>query len=256
MVLNDKNQREVFHFLFLERLLKVSDPKLYVLKGGVNFRFFFDSPRYSEDMDLDVLGGSVETLKKNGYKILEDRSFLKSLKVFGIEELVLGDKTKAKQTETTQRFKLRLVNKAGEQFPTKVEFSRRDSPPEEKYALGTIDPRVAAKFKKLAFPCFHYLPESAVTQKIFALAGRTETQARDVFDLNLLYLGGHFSKEVIHKTIPKETRDKAIMSIGNLDYDSYQGQVVEYLESDSRPRFATKEAWEEMLKILEEYLDD
>lgn len=252
----DKIQREVFHFLFLERLLKISDPTFYLLKGGVNFRFFFQSPRYSEDMDLDVIGGSVETLKKNCYKILEDDSFARSLKVFGIDRLLLGDKSKAKQTETTQRFKLRLVNKAGEEFPTKVEFSRRDSPTKDKYALGTIDPKVAARFKKISFPCYHYLPESAVNQKILALAGRSETQARDVFDLYLLYLGGHFSKEHIQGSLKKEERDKAILSMGNLDYDSYQGQVVEYLEEETRNRFSSKESWEEMLRVIEEYLDD
>ena len=61
----DAQIREVFHFHFLERLLKLSDPGLYILKGGVNLRFFFKSPRYSEDMDIDVLAGSVQTLRKN-----------------------------------------------------------------------------------------------------------------------------------------------------------------------------------------------
>ena len=71
-MLSDTQIREVFHFCFLERLLKLSDPSIYILKGGVNLRFFFNSPRYSEDMDIDVLAGSVATLKKNGYKILQD----------------------------------------------------------------------------------------------------------------------------------------------------------------------------------------
>ena len=57
---SDRQKQEIFHFLFLERLLKISDPKLYVIKGGVNLRFFFHSPRYSEDLDIDVLGGAVE----------------------------------------------------------------------------------------------------------------------------------------------------------------------------------------------------
>ena len=60
-------QREIFHLLFLERLLKVSDPRAFVLKGGANLRFFFGSPRYSED--LDVLASVVGTLRKNGYRI-------------------------------------------------------------------------------------------------------------------------------------------------------------------------------------------
>ena len=49
--------REIFHFLFLQKLFEISDPFLYALKGGVNLRFFFNSPRYSEDMDIDVFGG-------------------------------------------------------------------------------------------------------------------------------------------------------------------------------------------------------
>ena len=80
---SDIQLREVFHFCFLHRLLKISDINLYVLKGGVNLRFFFGSPRYSEDMDLDVVAGNVGTLKKNGYKILKDAAFLRSLKVLG-----------------------------------------------------------------------------------------------------------------------------------------------------------------------------
>jgi len=63
-MLSDAQIREVFHFCFLERLLKLSDPRIYALKGVVNLRFFFNSPRYSEDMDIDVLAGGVTTLKK------------------------------------------------------------------------------------------------------------------------------------------------------------------------------------------------
>lgn len=253
-MLSDKLQREVFHFFFLERLLKISDPKFYILKGGVNFRFFFQSPRYSEDMDLDVIGGSVETLKKNGYKIIEDASFLRSLKVFGISNILVNDKSKAKQTETTQRFKLRLVNEAGEEFPTKVEFSRREMAPTEKYLLETINPRIARQFKKLSFPCYHYHPESAVSQKVRALAGRTETQARDVFDLYLLYLGGSFDRVTIHQTITPEEREKAMLSLCGLDFDNYSGQVVEYLEEEARIQYASRTSWELMLKTLEEHL--
>ena len=66
-------QREIFHLLFLERLLKVSDPRAFVVKGGANLRFFFGSPRYSENMDLDVLAGAVGALRKNGYRILQAR---------------------------------------------------------------------------------------------------------------------------------------------------------------------------------------
>src|SRR5437868_3541319 len=127
VIYTDIQRREIFHLLFLEELLRISDPKLYVLKGGVNLRFFFKSPRYSEDMDLDVLAGNVVTLKKNGYKILESGPFKRSLRTYGVTDLELNDPAKAKQTETTQRFRLRLVTEAGERLPTKVEFSRRQN---------------------------------------------------------------------------------------------------------------------------------
>ncbi len=86
-------QREIFHLLFLERLLKVSDPRAFVLKGGANLRFFFGSPRYSED--LDVLASVVGTLRKNGYRILQDRAFARALATYGIEKLIVGDPDKA-----------------------------------------------------------------------------------------------------------------------------------------------------------------
>jgi hypothetical protein len=57
----------------------------------VNLRFFFNSPRYSEDMDIDVLAGSVATLKKDGYKILQDAAFKRSLRLFDIEDIEAND---------------------------------------------------------------------------------------------------------------------------------------------------------------------
>src|SRR3989338_7926132 len=113
--------RELFHFLFLEQLLKTTSPRLYILKGGVNLRFFFKSPRYSEDIDLDVMKTSVETLKKNGYKILNAAPFRRTLSTYGIESLKINDPLKAKHTETTQRFKVQLHLTSGEVFPTRSE---------------------------------------------------------------------------------------------------------------------------------------
>ena len=63
------------------------------------------SPRYSEDMDIDVLAGRVATLKKHGYKILNDRAFRRSLRAFDIADIEINDPSKAKQTDTTQRFR-------------------------------------------------------------------------------------------------------------------------------------------------------
>ena len=116
-------------------------------------------------MDLDVLAGSVSTLRKNGYRILEDLAFRRSLQPFGIADIIMSDPDKAKHTNTTQRFNLHLVNIAGESYPTKVEFSRRTS--EDEYVLEPIDPKVARFSRNLSFPCQHYTPLSMVSQKLY-----------------------------------------------------------------------------------------
>ena len=104
----DLQLREIFHIEFLRWLGRKLKPNQYALKGGVNLRLFFGSIRYSEDLDIDVMHVAVATLKKNVMQILENQSFLYALKAFGIGAIQPPDLTKAKQTETTQRFKIHL----------------------------------------------------------------------------------------------------------------------------------------------------
>ncbi|MCK4707842.1 MAG: nucleotidyl transferase AbiEii/AbiGii toxin family protein, partial [Gammaproteobacteria bacterium] len=207
-MLTDTQLREIFHFCFLDRLLKISDPGMYVLKGGVNLRFFFNSPRYSEDMDLDVLAGSVDTLRKNGYKILQDGAFKRSLLTYGITDIEVNDPAKAKQTETTQRFRFGLITTSNQRLPTKVEFSRRNKPVNN-YVKEMINSEIARQYHRLSYRCNHYPGEYAVMQKIQALAGRPATQARDVFDLYLLQAGGYANSIKSNKTLTRELREKA-----------------------------------------------
>jgi hypothetical protein len=242
MALSDKELREVFHLVFLESLLRISDPKLFVLKGGVNLRFFLQSPRYSEDMDLDVLGGSVTTLKKNGYKILESPAFRRTLATFGIVDLKINDPTKAKQTETTQRFRVRLINQVGEEFPTKVEFSRRND--SDEFREDSINPEITGHYKRLSFRCQHYTGPFAIKQKIKALAGRPQTQARDIFDLYLLYLGGHFSNS---QALPsKAILAKATENALSITYDQYRDQVEEYLSTEGKSQYGGRTKWNQI----------
>ncbi len=241
---SDTQLREAFHFCFLQRLLADTEPTLYVLKGGVNLRFFFGSPRYSEDMDLDVLAGSVETLKKNGYKILNDAAFQRGLRVLGIERLEINDPDKAKHTGTTQRFRCALVRESGQRLPTRVEFSRRADDPGDAAPRDPVDPEVARPYRRLPYRCRHYDGSSAVVQKIEALAGRTVTQARDVFDLSLLIQGGYFADAAAHGAIGDAPLQDAIENLGTLTWDDYHGQVVEFLATETRADFGTRDAWD------------
>ena len=243
---SDTQIREVFHFCFLQRLLSVSDAGIYVLKGGINLRFFFNSPRYSEDMDLDVLAGSVATLKKNGYKILEDGSFQRSLRIFSIDAIEINDPNKAKHTETTQRFRCTVVRESGQRLPTKVEFSRRINDPEDNAAIEYVDADIALRYRKLAYRCRHYTGSAAVVQKIEALAGRTVTQARDVFDLAILIHGGHLAVAAQQGALARAHLTDAIECLTALSWDDYEGQVVEFLDTTSRNEFGTKAAWDAM----------
>ncbi|HEX5788679.1 MAG TPA: nucleotidyl transferase AbiEii/AbiGii toxin family protein [Woeseiaceae bacterium] len=253
-MLTDLHLREAFHFCFLQRLLADSDPGIFVLKGGVNLRFFFQSPRYSEDMDLDVLAGSVATLKKNGYKILEDAAFQRSLQVFGIDRIEINDPSRAKHTETTQRFRCALVRDSGQRLPTKVEFSRRSDDPGPRAPLEAVDPEVARPYRRLAYRCRHYAGALAAVQKIEALAGRTVSQARDVFDLGLLIQGGYLADAYAQGDLDEAPLPAAIANLCALSWADYAGQVVEFLAPASRGEFGTQAAWDALQNSVFEAL--
>lgn len=250
MQISDKEMREIFHLLFLEQLLRVSDPKLFILKGGVNLRFFLQSPRYSEDMDIDVTGGAVQTLKKNAYKILESPTFLRALRTYGIVEVKINDPAKAKQTETTQRFRVRLINQAGEEFATKIEFSRRET--KDQFLNENVDAALTAHYKRISFRCQHYSGAQAVAQKIRALAGRPETQARDIFDLYLLHLSG-FTKE-IKDSVSTKTISSAQENALTITFHQYRDQVEEYLTFEGQKSYGGKKNWnviqDEIIELL------
>src|SRR5437868_2985217 len=95
---------ELFHLLFIRALFSgLGDKSLIAIKGGINLRFFFQSVRFSEDLDLDVATMGKETLMKRVDGLLKSPSLLAPLSARGI---VLGDVTKPKQTDTVQRWKL------------------------------------------------------------------------------------------------------------------------------------------------------
>ncbi len=244
--------REVFHFCFLEQLLKISDPNLYILKGGVNLRFYFKSPRYSEDLDIDVVTVSVDTLKKNVYKILNDPVFLRKLKTYGIENLILNNPSKAKQTETTQRFRLKLLNNLAEELTSKIEFSRRSKEIiETKTVVERIDTEIGRKYNRLAYLSRHYNASAAVTQKIEALAGRKEVQARDVFDIFILSIGGCLRTE---ERLPDTVLEAAREALWSITYKDYEAKVLEFLSEDDRCLYSGLGLWSEMQDTVEGFI--
>lgn len=249
--------REIFHLEFLRWFSRKLTTGRYALKGGVNLRFFFQSIRYSEDMDIDIHGVRVEKVKQTVMEILSTRGFSDSLKSFGVEKVIAPNIIKAKQTETTQRFKIHLLTSGGEDLFTKIEFSRRGM--KEAVTVEAVLLQVLRSYKMAPLLIPHYTATAAVHQKIQALAQRLSVQARDIFDLFALssqYDAGQGKRPSIGKTILKTAHDNIFL----VEFPQFQDTVVAYLGADDQKIYSSPAAWDEIkLKVanfLEELRDE
>ena len=74
---------EQFHLLFLAQLGRRLNPSLFVLKGGCNLRFFHQSLRYSEDMNLDLGEVGTDVFRDKVRDVLASRPFAQILEARG-----------------------------------------------------------------------------------------------------------------------------------------------------------------------------
>ena len=242
-IYNPLQIREVFHLEFLRWFARKLEAEHYVLKEGVNLRLFFKSIRYSEDMDIDIKSAPrVDRIQKNVMDVLTTRGFKDSLKSFGIEEVIAPDLSKAKQTETTQRFKIHLLTASGEDLFTKIEFSRRGLKGSQVVEPVTSEILRAYKMAPLIIP--HYDAASAVIQKIHALAGRTAVQARDIFDLFILrpqYEPLKYNKTEVSRSVLKTAHDNLFM----VGFPQFRDTVLAYLGEEDQRAYSTPAVWDE-----------
>ncbi len=236
--------REVFHIEFLRWLGRKVKAEHYAVKGGVNLRFFFKSFRYSEDMDLDARVIRVAELKEIIMKILTAAAFQDNLKPFGIAKVVPPNIGKAKQTETTQRFKTHLISSSGEDLFTKVEFSRRGFA--GKVITGAIDDAILRAYKLAPLLAPHYDAQSAIVQKIGALADRSVVQARDIFDLYLLSSQYYTGSGERTGGIKPGILTKAYERLFEVEFEQFRDTVVSYLSADDQPVYDNPRAWEDI----------
>jgi len=235
---------ELFHLLFLEQFGLKTSKELYALKGGCNLRFFLKSIRYSQDIDIDIKTVGKETLANRVRKILESDAMVRFLRSYRVEIETISE---PKQTETTQRWKLSLkVKKTAVPLNTKIEFSRRGIKEEIKFE--SIDTRISSKYQlKPIFAC-HYTAPAAYAQKIRALIGRNETQARDVFDLfHLISMGCKCFP------ITFEEKEKIMQNVFSISFEEFKSQVVAYLPPEYYKQYDDPSLWDYMvMKIIEE----
>ncbi|MFZ3106308.1 MAG: nucleotidyl transferase AbiEii/AbiGii toxin family protein [Candidatus Hydromicrobium sp.] len=254
---NSLQQREVFHLEFLRWFGRKADPKHYALKGGVNMRFFFGSIRYSEDMDLDLSEIRVDIIQDTVLKILNTRDFVDNLRPYGIQSISIPDMKKAKQTETTQRFKIHLITFAGEDLFTKVEFSRRGL--KDGIVANAIPDSILRTYKLIPVIIPHYNAISSTIQKINALSSRPAVQARDIFDLYILSPKITSSEINKLKILKKDKLGRAYENLFSVTFEQFRDSVVSFLPSDDQANYSSSLFWGEIkLKVatlLEEMIN-
>ncbi|MDA8067806.1 MAG: nucleotidyl transferase AbiEii/AbiGii toxin family protein [Actinomycetota bacterium] len=237
---------ECFHLAFLAALRTKVPQDWYVLKGGSNLRYFYGSQRYSEDIDLDVVVRSPQSLEDGVDGAL--KLVLAIVRASGIA-IDLEAVRKPKQTDTTRRWKVPLIVPGfPEPVRTKVEFSNRNG--ERRYKLETVPAQVASPYGIAPPLVQRYMPPAAVKQKVLALALRNETQARDVFDLDLLFRGHRWSSD----DVAAEVRADAADAAAALTFDVFKDQVLPFLDSEVAVLY-DEYAWDGMqTSVIEELL--
>ena len=244
MITDPLQTREVFHLAFLRALGRSAPLSTFAVKGGCNLRFFFGSIRYSEDLDLDVSGISVDVLRDRIIAILQSSGIVDTLRTFGIDRVQPPRLADAKQTETVQRFKVHLLTTAGEDLPTKIECSRRglDAPIRAEPVSTTV---VAAdRLAPIIAP--HYTALPAPRQKIRALIGRSEPQARDVFDLYTLSSQPETASPELRASFHERDLRHARDRIYEIEYGQYRDTVVTFLAAPDRVTFDSDKIWDEI----------
>jgi len=241
---------EVVHLAFLQVLPSYMPVGDYVVKGGANLRLWFDSRRRSQDIGLDYLRAERFYLVEDQIdKTLAARAFREILRSGGVS---ISDPTKPKQTSTTRRWKFVASGPAG-LLNTKIEFSSRVGTVDPEHAFEQARADIGAGLGLRVVKAEHYLAPAAIRQKIGALAGRSETEPRDVFDLDLLL--GAYPNALTPGQVNPALIDKAVVAAMGISYDSYHDLVVDFLEEEFVPIYGRPDVWTSMVLGVVERLE-
>jgi predicted nucleotidyltransferase component of viral defense system len=235
---------EQFHLLFLDQLGRKIDKGHYALKGGCNLRFYLRSIRYSEDVDLDVQVIPVAVLRDRVDQILKGASLAQILQARG---MTITHCSAPKQTETTQRWKLALaVRGSALTLHTKIEFSRRGMC--DPVVFEPVDSLLMREYQLTPILASHYPPEVAFRQKINALIHRSQTQARDIFDLGHLLRSGVSPQRIALPSQWREAQENALA----ISFDVFKSQVLSFLVPDHQAQYDAPQVWDELvLRVVE-----
>lgn len=239
---------ELFHIAFLDVLSKRLDPSRFVLKGGANLRYFYGSVRYSEDIDIDITGVPEWRLAEKVDGLLASAPLAALLRVAGLRVV---ESSHPKGTETTQRWKV-AVGAPGQPRPvrTKIEFSYRNG--DDRFLLEPIPSEIVEPYALRPPSVQHYVAGAPVEQKVAALADRSETQARDVFDLDLLLRRQPLAAGALEPELLARAADRAL----ELPFAAFRDQVLPFLEPDVTELYAGEESWVQMQTFVAGKLEE
>lgn len=263
-MLSDVVARESFHVLLLEHLTKQLGQRL-VLKGGVNLRLFFGSPRYSQDIDFDATPDLRSAAKAAISKSLRDPHLRRRFVQLGGGDIRLPDKP-SKDTETTLRYKFGVVTSGGIDLPTKIEISFRARPPLDTPIVERVAPALVDRYRLVAhlrsvgeradgatpaLPLLmvpHYGRLPAIRQKLAALALRTEVQSRDIFDLGVVDATRLDTADAVllRKNLTDGVLREAAARALEIPFAAYRDEVLDYLDPADRSRYDSGQVWDEM----------
>ena len=136
---------------------------------------------------------------------------------------------------------------------TRVEFSRRGS--DEPYVLEPARPEVVRAYGLPAPTIHHYTAPAAARQKISALAGRREPQARDVWDLDHLFRTTEADPRPLTEAL-EESLPKALDCVYELTFDIFKSQVVPFLQPEHQELYGTAESWNRMRESVVTRLEE
>lgn len=246
--------REIFHLEFLRWFNREVESTCYALKGGVNLRFFFKSFRYSEDIDLDIHNIKVHILRDLVMGIFCAKSFQDNLKPYAINRIIPPDITKAKQTETTQRFKVHLITSAGEELFTRIEFSRRGM--RGGVVIQPVSDNILRSYKLPPLLIPHYDIQSAVMQKICAISSRSAIQARDILDLYVLSSQWRDIEPGGLETIGRDKFNRAYERVFEVKFEQFRDTVLSYLMPEEQGIYNSSSSWDEVKLKTASFIDE
>jgi predicted nucleotidyltransferase component of viral defense system len=248
VTLSTRQATELFHVAFLDVLSKRLESDRYVLKGGVNLRYFFDSVRYSQDIDLDVEGVPAWHLNEKIEALLSSPQIGLLLRN---AQLDVAERSNPKRTDTTQRWKIGLKAPGhSELIRTRIEFSYREG--EGAYRVEPIPRRIVKPYALRSPLVPHYVEDAPIEQKVLAMAGRAETQARDVFDLDLLLR----RRSLAPGALDAGVLTAAVDLVMQLPYAAFQDQVLPFLEPEAVELYEGEASWEQMQTFVAEQLEE